>query len=408
MKNLAHTLIQFLCVGLFVSGCATYQGKVGQARRALESGDYESANGILQPLSETPDKDQLVYLLDYATALQVQGHFKESSQKFIQADKVADFQDYTSITNEASSLLFSQEMVQYKGEDFELLLIHVMAAINYTLMGDLESARVETRRLTEKLNYFKTEKKLEYAQNPFMYYLNAHIWEANKDWDSAFIDFKKAYDLGMNNRFIKEDLIRAADRARRNTEKQSFISQFGAPDDGWKNKLNGELILLYQQGWGPRKEPNPEAPRFPVLRPLYCRVDQAQLVVDGQHKVKTEMLYDVESAAIEALDKQYSSLVMKRMAGIVTKEVVSHQVSKKNEAAGAALWILMHASDRADLRQWSTLPKSIQLARMYLPEGKHRIKLQGLDGGSVAEETEEFDVEIKKGRKHFIGWRTFK
>ncbi len=398
------SLLLFL---LLLSGCATYQGKVGAARSALSEGKYAETNSILEPLANTEDKDQLVYVLDYATALQVQGRYTESSQYFMKADELADFQNYTSVSKQAASLLMSQEMVQYKGEDFEVLLINVMNAINFALNGQLDSARVETRRLTNKIDFFRTEKKLDYAESPFLYYLNGHIWEANGDWDSAFIDFKKAYDLGMNNKFIQQDLIRVADRARRRSQLNQFKQQFKIDEMPWKNRLNGELILIYQQGWGPRKKPNPQAPRFPILEPLYCTTDQAQIVWRGDVLAKTEVAYDVESAAITALNSQYGELVAKRIAGIVAKEVVSHQVAKENELAGAVLNIFLHASDRADLRQWSTLPKTIQVARIYLPEGKHEIKLQGLDGSRVSEETEPFEVNIRAGKKHFIGWRTF-
>lgn len=407
-QMLTHTILKLSCVGFFLSGCATYQGKVGVARSHLESGNPDAAIALLKPLAETPSDDQLIYLLDYATALQVKGDYKASSQILLQADRLAENMDYTSVSRVAGSLLFSEELVQYRGEDFEKLLIHVMAALNYTLMGNLESARVETRRLTDKLNYFRSEKKLKYAENPFMYYLNGHIWEANKDWDSAYIDFKKAYDLGMDNSWIRQDLIRLADRSRRPDALRKWRKQFGNEDAAWKNKRKGELLLIYQQGWGPRKAPHPNAPRFPTLRPTGSSITQAALVVDGKEVAKTEEAYNIEAAAMTALETQYAALVAKRIAGMVAKDVAAKQVAKKDEMAGAALWVLMHATDRADLRQWSTLPRTIQVARVYLPEGKHKIKVQGLrslTGGGPS--SEEIELNVKAGRKHFVGWRSF-
>ena len=61
--------------------------------------------------------------------------------------------------------------------------------LNFALMNDLDSARVETRRLTEKLEFFRSERKEQYKDNSLAFYLNAHIWEANRDWDSALIGF---------------------------------------------------------------------------------------------------------------------------------------------------------------------------------------------------------------------------
>ena len=123
-------------------GCATYQGKVSEARRHLEAGHPMLAVQKLEPLAALEGKDQLIYLLDYATAMQVAGDYKGSSKALIQADRLAESKDYISVTKQAASLVLSQEMVQYGGEDFEKLLINAMNAINFALMGDLDSARV--------------------------------------------------------------------------------------------------------------------------------------------------------------------------------------------------------------------------------------------------------------------------
>src|SRR5690606_4792390 len=144
---------------------------------------------------------------------------------FQKADKLSDLQDYISLTRQAGSLLLSQELVQYKGEDFERLFINVMSAINYLMLGDLEAANVETRRLNEKLNYYRIEEKKPYEQNSFAFYLNAHIWEANRNWDSAYIDFKKAYELNPEFEYIKEDLVRSAYNARRMDEYAKWSKQ---------------------------------------------------------------------------------------------------------------------------------------------------------------------------------------
>ena len=56
----------------------------------------------------------------------------------------------------------------------------------------------------------------------------------------------------------------------------------------------------------------------------------------------------------------------KRIAGMVAKESrAESRFPKKNEGLGFAyLGVAMHASDRADLRQWSTLPETVQAAHL--------------------------------------------
>ncbi len=56
-------------------------------------------------------------------------------------------------------MLLSAGMVQYKGENFEKVLINAMLAINFLMEGKQDGARVETRKLNDKLYKFKFEGK---------------------------------------------------------------------------------------------------------------------------------------------------------------------------------------------------------------------------------------------------------
>jgi len=408
--SISRVLPIFLSASCLV-GCATYQSQVSTARDLLGQGQSTAALSHFETLAKQEGKDQLVYLLDYATALQVAGQYKESSRYFIQADQLAELKDYTSVSQQVGSLLFAEEVVQYRGEDFEKLLINTMSAINYALIGDIESAMVETRRLTEKLNYYRMEQKREYDDNAFVRYLNAHMWEASRNYDSAYIDFRKAFEMGVQPELVKQDLWRVALKGRKSTELAKLKAELGVePKLDWQKKGYGELVIIHQVGWGPRKSPNPESPRFPILVPEQSRTSTAAVEVEGQIPVTTQQVYDLTAASITTLQSQYGELIAKRLAGFVAKEAVAKQVSEENEALGALLFVAMHASDRADLRQWSTLPDRIQMTRIDLPQGQHTLRFKGLDsaGTPTGEESDPITVKIKPGRKTFVGWRSFK
>lgn len=397
-------------LSLFV-GCATYQVKVGDARSALAYGEATKAVSILEPLAKEGGNDQLVYLLDYATALQKVGRYKESADAFAKAERIADIQDYHSLTKVTSSLLLSEEMVQYKGDDYEKVLINAVNAINYLEMGELDEALVEVRKLNNKLYKFKYEAKRDYEQNPFAYYLSAVIWEADRKWDDAYIAYKNAYDLIPDYPPLKEDLIRAAIRAQRPEELEKWKKKF--PDvkirPEWSDRAMGEIVLVYQQGWGPRKKPRPESPRFPMLVPTMSGTSHAKLIVDGSDLAATSnRVFSVQKVAIKTLDDDYARLVASRVAGVAAKAVVADQIRQRNEALGAIAWVAMNLADRADLRQWSTLPETFQIARVYVKAGKYKVRAQGLNitGDETAEQMPERDVEVKPGRKAFVTWRS--
>jgi hypothetical protein len=403
-------------VGLFFVfsglGCATYQGKVGEARHALSRGDFDKALADLKPLAETDNVDQLVYLLDYATALQIAGKYDESNKVFLQADRLTDLVDYHSVTKIASSLALNEEMSQYKGDTFEKIFINAYLAMNYLELGKLDDALVEARRINEKYLKFRSDEKQKFELNSFSKYLSAVIWEASRNYDDAYIAYEEAYKIDSGIATIPEDLIRSAKNARRMDSYADWKKKFpGVKEDpAWYDKKNGELVILYQQGWGPRKQTGNNQYRFPELVPVSSFPTRAILNIEGTgtQGYLSKEIYSVDQAAIATLKEDYGILIAKRVAGIATKAVLSDQLRQKNEGLGQLAWIALNAMDRADLRQWSTLPKTIQIIRVPLKAGTYKIKLQGADalGASASGNSLEREVEIKAGGKKFVVWRT--
>ncbi len=414
-------------------GCATYQNKVDVAREALKEHRDEEAVKLLEPMALAENDDQLVYLFDYATALQCVGRYKDSNESFQKADRLAEQKNYHSISRIAGSLLLSEEFVQYKGEDYERLLVNVQSAINYIMLNDHENALVEVRRLNEKLEYYRLEEKKSYEQNTAAIYLSALLWESDKNWDSAYIDFERAYKRDPLIPYIQEDLVRAALRANRQETAEKWMKKFSIkPKSEWKDKQVGELVLIFQQGWGPRKAERPRvataygfiSPGFPMLQSVSSNTQNVRLEiwpesVDSNDPAKakeilkvedSKLIYSVQDTSMKTLEDAYAPLIAKRVAAYVAKEAIAQQVGKKNEGVGALLSVAMHLVDRADLRQWSTLPATIQVAKVYLRPGKYKLNIRGLlsSGGYSGEDKNAQLIEVLPGKKTFTAWRSFK
>lgn len=406
----AFTLAFFCSIGVGLSGCANYPHEVKAVQSHLRQGQPASAAAAVQEKAFKESDDQVVFLFEYGTAQQVAKNYKESNKAFLLAEELTEVKDYHSLSRITGSLLLNEGMIQYKGEDYEKVLINAMLAINFLMVDDLEAAMVETRRMNEKLYRYRFEAKRPYEQNPFAFYLAALIREETKDWDGAYIDFKRVYDLNPNLDYLKEDLIRAAQRARRPEELKKWKMKFkDSTDSGkWKDKDYGELVLIYQQGWAPKKQPHPNWHRIPKLFPVPSQTRFAQIVVEGGASETTQKVFSVEDIAIKALDDLYGELIAKRVAGVVAKEVVADQIRQKNQVLGDLAWIGMHLADQADLRQWSTLPETYQVAKLWLKKGKYKIKIQGLgsNGRPTSEYREGIEVEIRPRRKTFVNWRS--
>lgn len=402
-------------VGLFftwqILGCATYQNKVTEAREALVRRDFKKALADLEPLAVKENDDQLVYLLDYGVALQIAGNLKESNKVFLQADRLSELVDYQSVSRIAGSLALNEEMVQYKGDTFEKIFINAFLAMNFLELGQLDDALVEARRINEKYLKYRADEKKTFELNSFSKYLSALTWEANRSYDDAYIAYNETYKIDPTIPTLREDLIRSAKLARRQDAYLSWKKQFPEvkEDPSWYDKSRGELVIIYQQGWGPRKAPSSGEYRFPMLVPVYSETQKVRLTLSDLSYISREV-YDVEKAAIDTLKDDQGILVAKRLGGIATKAVLSDQLRQKNELLGNLAWIALNVADRADVRQWSTLPQTIQIIRVPLAPGKYDLKLEGLNAEGVltGEDLMARSVEIKAGQKKFVVWRSLK
>lgn len=377
----------------------------------LKEGHTSEALEKLKPLADQDSKDQLIYLLDYATALQIAGQYKESNTYFLKADKLTDLNDYHSVSKVTASLLTSEEMVQYKGESYEKFLINTMLAINYLMLGELDEAMVESRRINDKLSKMKLDGRKPYELSPFANYLTGVLWEADQKWDDAYISYEQAYKLDATNPFIAPDLIRSAKKARRDEAYIQWKKEFPqiAENKEWYDKSLGEVVIIYQQGWGPEKHERPGSYRFPKLYPVFSETQFVKATLNGEGSYGSQTAYNIERVAIETLEDDFGALVARRVGGLVAKEVVADQIRQKNELLGFVAWVGMHVSDRADLRQWSTLPRSFQLIRIPVKAGSYKLNLQGYTGGgSPTSESYAQDIQVRSGRKTFVNWRSLK
>ena len=399
----------FLSAFLFIS-CASYQSKVFEARSLLKNGQTTEAIEKLKPLAETPGRDQLLYVLDYATALQIAGNYRESANQFNKADKLVDLNDYHSVTNVVGATLGGEEMVQYKGESFEKFLINTMNAINYLMLGEYDDAMVEARRINEKLSKMKMDGRDAYEESPFARYLAALLWESQKKYDDAYIEYSGSYKLSGTNPLLPMDLIRSAKLSRRNEDYLNWKKEFPSvkEDPKWYDKNLGELVLIFQDGWGPEKKTRPGTYRFPMLSLRFSETQSARIQISGEPALKTEKVYDISSVAVQTLEKDYGALVARRTGGVVAKAVMADQIRQKNALLGDLTWIAMNIADRADLRQWSTLPSSIQMQRVFLKSGTYKVSLQGMNasGSPTADQLPEQEIKITPGHKTFINWRS--
>ena len=79
----------------------------------------------------------------------------------------------------------------------------------------------------------------------------------------------------------------------------------------------------------------------------------------------------------------------------------------QNQDAGAALGILNAITEKADTRNWQTIPHSIYLTRLCLPEGKNTLSFVAKSSFTSTSKTYSMDVIVKPGKVNFFTFSTF-
>jgi len=413
---LAGSRLRFLAlVPVLVSlfGCASARMADAESTRLFRDGKYEEAAEKLKDglSAQLPNgRDQLLYLFDLGLALHSAGQLEESNKVLLEADKIAEIKDYTSLATETSTLLVGDNIGDYKGEDFENVLINTYLAMNYALIGDNENALVEARRVNRKLYLMVTEGQRKYQQNAFARYLSAVLYEADGNFGDAYIDYKQVRALDPTVPGLGRDLWRMASELRMRDEMENWDREYALTEADHQlarrtlpRAGNAEIIVLYENGISPEKRPNPDWRVLPRFYPRHNPVLFAEVELNGERMGPTFQLHNIEATAIRNLDEKYGGLIAKKVSGVIAKEVLADQIERKTNSPllGFIARVAFYASDQADLRSWNLLPKDLQLARFVVTPGTYTVRLLPDGADALPEKT----VQVTAGKKVFVNFR---
>jgi len=320
----------------------------------------------------------------------------------------------------------------------------------------------------QQLNSKYKEHKNRYSDDAFAHIIIGTLYEASRDYNNAFIAYRNAliaYDSIYTRNFglrapeqLKKDVLRSAYLTGFHDEVAYYERLF---DMQYKHEgqEGGELVFFWQNGFGPVKSewsitftmvpgdagfvtytneeygltfpfyigdrsPEQQAqlrdlsilriafPKYVERRPVF---QAAYLEVDGR-KVNLELAEDVNQIAFKTLDDRMLREFGNALIRVATKKALELAVREatKNESdenkvdigdiAPAAITILNAVTEKADTRNWQTLPHSIYYTRLRLPAGMHNISL-ATSGGQHAEET-KLDIEIRENRTTFYVYQS--
>lgn len=438
---------------LFLQSCLTYYEKNLVFHQEFARRDYVKADNLLDKNKFLQkNRNQLLYFLDKGLVSQLRGDYVKSNEYFEQAYiYVEDFD--RNYGQEAVALLTNDMMRKYGGEDFEKIFIHYYKAINYIKLNELDEAMVECKRINIRLqeisDKYKSEKK--YKRDAFAHTLMGLLYEASGDENNAFIAYRNAYEIyseDYKNYFdavvplqLKKDLVRLATLNGFTEDKERYEEQFQIKYDRRNRRPKNELVVFWHNGLGPVKEE--WSINFVVVKGqggyvsfvnkelglnfgFYMRSgdDQASLndlrivrvafpkygirkqgltsatVTYNSEIHQLELLEDINKIAIKSLNDRMMREMSKALLRLAIKQATAAAAREENEGLGTALTVFNAVSEKADTRNWQTLPAQIHYTRIPMMADTNQVLYTMYRGKTVAEQIES--TIITKGKIKFV------
>ena len=365
-------LAAWLLAGLLlfaVSGCAS--GKLHLARQSFYNGNLERAAAVLGDGSEISGRDRLLYFMENGVIAHQQQDYKASTRMFRRAVALMEELSVISASRQSGSLVTSEWLTRYAGEYAERLWVHTYLMMNYLLLNDPESALVEARQALEVFS--EHPDALQSAH--FTRALIAHCFEANGEYNGAFIEYKKLAEQLPNPAPVADKLVWLASRlgfADAVKEYSGYMTE--AQQQALGKGAGPELLIFECQGRAPVKIPQnivlPPSIRFSFVtyRERSGRYHPPIVDAAGAEAYTSRVSTDLSQTLHASLKARAAKIIAKETARVAAKEAISQQIEDSFiEILVRGVFFIM---EEPDTRCWQTLPAYWTLMRVAFPPGR--------------------------------------
>lgn len=451
----AKLLCAFLFLWVLSAGCgAAYSGHMRGTLKRLGNRDYEGALARLEDRDNQTDK--LLYRLEKGLILHYNGQYEESNRLFEKAERLIDKRYARSVSREIAALLTNDAVRAYSGEEFERVIIHYYRAMNYQYLGLPQEALVECRKANLMLEDYAAaaEYELSYKNDAFLQYMSGLFFEAEGEWNDAYISYKDAekgylaYEeaLGLETpAMLGKDLARMAHRLDYAEDVAAYMERYALHPEDLHQPVGGEVIVFIESGFIARKHQreislpileeddrtevwalsdelvyryhNPyrryEVDYYlkvalPEYRANSTRIRGARLR-GGDQSADAEVAQDLDAIAFKSIDEKMDTVLLRTAARALAKYLATELVEEKSEFWGTLVNLFGVATEAADTRGWVSLPARIDIARFSLPPGTVDLVVEFLNDSGVVVETHPFPaVEVESGKPVILSCRSYR
>ena len=429
---------------LFFAGCAGTTPDLGKFGK---SGNYESSkkSGNYKALAENMKKNQEDDLLWYMDAGLISRYAKDTNATTYFFDKSEDkIKQYDkeilagTLLASAGAVLTNDTFMDYRPRIYEGIMVNTYKGLSFMEAGDNSNARVEFNRALErqrrakeffakeisqekeKIKKEETEKikkkkldpnKVNNASNDRtkdtieQKYSNLFAFKAYPDFVNPFSSYMAGLFFISTGDYAKAtDILKETyGMIKDNEEASNFVKsdlEYALKSSASLNGVNREhyVWVVFANGEGPSKEElRFDIPLFLVTNkvsytgialPTFKEKPLAYthlIVKNGENSSATKQVASMDKIIKAEFQKRFPTIMTRAITRTVAQSLIQYQLRKEGGLVGGLLGAVYQGfMNRADTRQWKTLPKNFQIARIELnspqlnivsPTGDRNIKL---------------------------------
>ncbi|MGY0616354.1 COG3014 family protein [Vibrio sp. FJH11] len=428
--KLGVKLLGLVSWALMASGCANlsagnlfshYSDQNQDVYQAVVAGEYAKAKQLQSPdvggeILGNFERGRLSFLAqDYPTSLSA----LENSDRAVRTQQDRAIISVSETATSVGSIAVNDNLQDYHPADYELGFLHLYLALNYLQKNDLEGSLVEVRRANQvqeaarkarekelqaaekDLNsqgmsanlgsvlarYPDAGKKLGAVQNGYLFYLSGLLYEASRDLNSAYVDYRRALAVMPDNRQVIESTMYAAKKLGMSEDLRLLEKRYGNAPTSLSN-MQGRVIILDEQGvvealkgWRidlPIYDSRDRWGIYSLALPYYPNQGSqrfAEVSLNG-NKLNASTLADVNAMAQNDLNERLMSIVIRQAIRVWAKDRIRKQAAQKGDDVGNLLFNVWNTlTEQPDTRSWQTLPAQVKTASQIVKPGTQSLNL---------------------------------
>ena len=446
MKRFLASMLFVCCAAVGLTGCFSQSQLtvMNDVQTAVQTDAYEQAEALMANKKELQkEKNNVLYFLEMGVITHLGGKYAESNSWFEQAAQRMEALDVISVSGTAAEWVLTEQLQPYRGEDFERVLAHYYMALNYVMLGQLQEALVECRRINTLLQDFnqRYEQKNVYKTDAFALYLSGLIYDAMGELNDAFVDYRNAYETYIGDytayygtsapHDLRENLLRSASALGF----ADLLEQYRGTIERWPDQAtyrkSARVVVIWENGLAPYKV-SKEFRWYDGMEDIDWNDDDDDDDMDCSFKFSfaefvpranlfssasvsaggvtrsIELAEDVSKIAQKNLENRRLRAIAQAVSRNLLKCVAQESISDDHWFWKWLFIGFTEVMERADVRHWFLLPADIHITQLVLPPGTTDVEIAYFNAaGAQVKQSRLEQVNLQAGQTKFIIQRTF-